>query len=618
MNVPCEVKAQKRNPDPNKLHLALATYTDHLHKSETQLKAAQSKRRHVLVAVIICLSLFLATVTLSLFYAVFPAGLSILAGLGTLYLYLQYGRIGERWKQAALQCEYFTDGIARMTGNWQGKGDTGLAFAREDHLYQIDLNVLGKGSLFELLCTTRSKAGAERLASYLLDSVDAKESRLRQEAVKELRDATVLRQKINMLGKHRLQDCDGHDYREWLDLPSITVPRLIPAFLLLSSLLSGVLAVGIFAKVFLWMHWLPLLGFLIVMQTGIAGLLLRQVRPQIQKLCLLTDAFTLLQQGLGLMQRQNFNSVKLQALLRRVSERNATLQIKRLERLVRAFEQREKPYFLYPSRLLAIGTQLVLAIDRWRAKYQGDFNGWLDAWAEFEALNAIAGYAFEQPDCIFPELVEGELIFNAKQLGHPLLAAGRCVGNDVMLDRQSSRFYLVSGSNMAGKSTFLRAIGLNAVLAFAGGPVRAASLRLAPFAVCASLAIGDSLMDGKSKFLCEVERIEKLIGRAQMGRPVLFLIDEILSGTNSSDRRVVAEIVVKALLAQGAVGALSTHDLALAEITRSTDGGVLVCMESSSPDDPLNFDYRIKPGISRQSSALAIARMMGLFQYCTQ
>jgi len=275
-------------------------------------------------------------------------------------------------------------------------------------------------------------------------------------------------------------------------------------------------------------------------------------------------------------------------------------------------DQREKPQFYLLSLLLAVGTQLILAMDSWRAACQNNFPGWVDAWAEFEALQAIASYAFEQPGCIFPELVECAPMFEAEQLGHPLIEASRCVCNDVAFNDQS-RFYLVTGSNMSGKSTFLRAIGLNTVIALAGGPVRASSARLSHLSICASLAITDSLLEGRSKFLAEVERLGAMIASNQSGKPILFLIDEIFSGTNSQDRKIAAESVIHTLLNGGAVGAISTHDLALTEMADDpAKAGVLVHMESNNPDDPLDFDYLVKPGVSMRSNAMAIVRMLGI------
>lgn len=196
--------------------------------------------------------------------------------------------------------------------------------------------------------------------------------------------------------------------------------------------------------------------------------------------------------------------------------------------------------------------------------------------------------------------------------GHPLLPERVCVRNDVRLN-EARRFYIVSGSNMAGKSTLLRAIGTNAVLASVGAPVRAFHARMGDFAVGASIAITDSLSAGKSKFMAEVERLREVLHLTNGLKPVLFVIDEILSGTNSRDRRVAAEAFVRALVDGSAIGALSTHDLALAEIAdRAGSGGINVHMESSDPADPFAFDYLLKSGVGTHSNAIAIARLAGV------
>jgi DNA mismatch repair ATPase MutS len=211
---------------------------------------------------------------------------------------------------------------------------------------------------------------------------------------------------------------------------------------------------------------------------------------------------------------------------------------------------------------------------------------------------------------VFPKF-HSEAAFAAQGLAHPLLLRESCVANDAGFDAQT-RFWIISGSNMAGKSTLLRSIGLNVVLALAGAPVRAESLSLAPFRICASISIADSLLEGKSRFMAEVERIRDTIAAASAG-PVLFLIDEIFSGTNSHDRRIAAESVVKALIASGAIGALSTHDLALTEIAPLPGlMGENVHMCSRSDEDALDFDYLVKPGVNRQSNALAIVKLAGV------
>jgi DNA mismatch repair ATPase MutS len=315
-----------------------------------------------------------------------------------------------------------------------------------------------------------------------------------------------------------------------------------------------------------------------------------------------------LRQGLLLMEETQFRSAKLRRLREQVC--NGSGSIRKLERLLDALDQRNKDWFYVPSRAFAAGTQLCMAIEQWRKEHAESLKLWLGAWAEFEALNALAAYSYENPDHTFPEFRSGAAHFDAREMGHPLLAHGSCIANDVDLSRKCP-FYVVSGSNMSGKSTLLRAVGLNAVLAFAGAPVRARALRLSGLTIVASAAVVDSLLSGKSKFLAEVDRLRLAIESAVPDRPVLFLVDEILSGTNSRDRRIAAEAVVRTLVERGAIGILSTHDLALTEIARGM-GGVNMHMGSRNEGDPMDFDYRLKPGVTTETNALSIARMAGV------
>jgi DNA mismatch repair ATPase MutS len=317
-----------------------------------------------------------------------------------------------------------------------------------------------------------------------------------------------------------------------------------------------------------------------------------------------------LRAGLQLLEDTEFQSAKLQGLA--AEARNGSSSVRGLERLLNVLHERQKEWFYLPSLVLMIGTQMCMAIGKWRGKHAESLKGWVRAWAEFEALNALATYAYENPGNVFPEVVTGKQVFEADGMGHPLLPPDSCVANNVALNG-NARFYAISGSNMSGKSTLLRAIGLNAVLACAGAPVRAKNLRLSLVSIFASISVADSLQGGKSKFLAEIDRLRGMIEAAQRGDPVLFLIDEMLSGTNSQDRRVASEAVIRTLVSRGAIGAVSTHDLALCEIAEM-EGlyGTNVHMGSPPGGGPLDFDYQLKPGVTRESNALAIARMAGV------
>jgi MutS domain V len=597
---------------PVQANTVLTDYKSRVQYLQILIAASRSRKKLALGTSLACAATFVVALIIALKGAGFLFAPMPILLIVAIWQFQTSSRYNAKLTGAARRSAFYERGIDRIEDNWRGKGSTGLEFAREHHLYQSDLDILGEGSLFELISTTRSEVGAERLASFLLDPPIVHEAQARQDAVKELRDAAGLREEVAVLGKYQFQNCREEHLREWLNRPVLRVPRMIPIFLPFSSTACMLLGLCGYAKMFPWLQIASVLAPLLIAQAGIGLALMRRVRIHIKTLLALVGDVVVLRQGIELVDRQEFHSAKLRDLIECLRQGNAAVTIRKLERRLIAIERKEDVVLYGFSLWLAAGTQLVLSIERWRARHQSDFEDWLDAWAEFEAVNALACYSWEHPDFVFPELLEGDATFEAKSLGHTLLSRDHCVGNEVALNG-STAFYIVSGSNMAGKSTFLRAVGLNAVLASAGAPVRASSARTAVFRICASIAINDSLQEGKSKFLAEVERLRESIRATKERGPVMFLIDEILSGTNSRDRRIAAEALIGALVVGGAVGALSTHDLALTEIAEKSDlRGINIHMGSDNPEEPLAFDYRVKPGISRQANALAIVRLMGI------
>lgn len=508
---------------------------------------------------------------------------------------------------------FYDRAVKRVKGDWPGTGFTGEAFHDAAHPYANDLNIFGEGSLFELLCIARSRAGQRTLAQFLLEPPGLDETLARQEAIRELRGRTDLREKAALLGPFEFSDSSWETLVEWLDSPALTFHggvRLMiftTSVLLASIVLGGLLAGGTLVS---WMSWCLWMAPFVVFH-ALAGLGMRdRVNAAAGLLGAVSVETQVVREGLGLLESQRFQCAKLREIVDSVP--NGRAAVRKLERMLYLLNERNREWAYLPSRVLMVGTQLCMAIENWRRQYGAALRLWLDAWAEFEALNALACHAHENPDHTFPELVGSEGFFEARCIGHPLLPNQSCVRNDVALNR-SSRFYVISGSNMSGKSTILRAIGLNAVLALAGAPVRAQALRISQLSVCASIAVVDSLLSGKSKFLAEIDRLRQAIELTSGERPVLFLVDEILSGTNSPDRRAAAEAVVRTLIDRGAIGTLSTHDLSLSEI--ADDGtlrGANVHMGSRGMGDPMDFDYLLKPGITRETNALAIARMAGV------
>jgi hypothetical protein len=513
---------------------------------------------------------------------------------------------------------FYERAVGRLEGDWPRSGITGEEFSDPEHVYTSDLHVFGEGSLFEMLCIARTSIGRRGLANYLLEPPVLEEALLRQKAVGELRGTVELRERVATLGEFESSESHQSTFEEWLNSPRLSFPRLLPlTAVVTSALLAGIVLAGLLA-IISWAHVVIWASPLLVFHAGVGLFYRTRVNRMADWLRPVSIETRVLREGIHLLEGEQFQSTKLRRITEQV--RNGSASIRNLERLLHALELRDRDPWVYgPSLVLLAGTQLCMAIERWRREHGESLRAWLQAWGEFEALNSLAGYAYENPEHVFPQLAEGEACFQAHELGHPLLPRASCVANDVELSKGSS-FYVVSGSNMSGKSTLLRAIGLNAVLAFAGAPVRARTLRLSELSVFASLSIVDSLLNGKSKFLAEVDRLRQAIESALRNNPVLFLVDEIFGGTNSRDRRIAAEAVVRVLVNRGAIGALSTHDLALTEIaTAAGMNGLNVHMGSrakgdptKAEGDPLDFDYRLKPGVTTETNALAIARMAGV------
>jgi hypothetical protein len=578
---------------------------------ELQIAAAQARSHSAIAAAALAVSIALLLM-LSL-YAVPPKAGFWWPGLSFPLIVASgrfYGRSRQsRYRTSRLE-QFYRRSVERIKGNWAGSGATGDEFSNPAHVYSGDLDVFGEGSLFELLCTVRTANGKRGLADFLLTVPPIEEILSRQEAVRELQGRTDLREQIALLGKFEFLESKWETFAEWLNTPPFSFSRRIRVAAFITSAMVAVIFLGGMSGLTPWsavaMWMIPLVGF-----HAAVGLFFRaRVNESTAWLRPVSAETQVLREGLRLLERTQFQSARL----RRIADlvRNSSRSVRKLERLLNTLNERNKEWFYAPSLFLLVGTQLCMAIENWRIENGAALRSWLDAWAEFEALSALANYAYENPDNTFPVFSTDDTTFEASSLGHPLLSLECCVPNDVRLNGDC-RFLVVSGSNMSGKSTLLRGIGLNAVLAFAGAPVRAHALRLSRLSICASLSVVDSLLNGRSKFLAEMDRLRRTLEAAMESTPVLFLIDEILSGTNSNDRRIASEAVVRALIDRGAIGGLSTHDLALSEIADLEElRGTNVHTGSGDGGGPLDFDYLLKPGVSSDTNALAIARMAGV------
>jgi DNA mismatch repair ATPase MutS len=317
---------------------------------------------------------------------------------------------------------------------------------------------------------------------------------------------------------------------------------------------------------------------------------------------------------LARFERESFASTELVSVRRRLSASGqlASRRIAGLRRLIDLLNSRQNQIFAPVAAITLWGAQVAFAIERWRRVSGPHLADWIEGVGELEALCSLAGYAYERPSDPFAEIVEDGALFEAEALSHPLIPPSRAVPNSVALGG-TRQMLLVSGSNMSGKSTLLRTVGVNAVLALAGAPVRAACLRLSPLAVGATLRVQDSLAAGQSRFYAEITRVRTVVALTGESLPVLFLLDELLSGTNSHDRQQGAEAIVRGLLDRGAIGLVTTHDLALSGIAeRLAPRAENVHFADEFDGGTLRFDYRMRPGVVKTSNAIQLMRAVGL------
>jgi MutS domain V len=513
-------------------------------------------------------------------------------------------RVSRDRSRAATAAAFYEWRLACLDGRWAGSGASGTCYLDDGHPYALDLDLFGAGGLFELLNTAATRSGEDTLAAWLLTPGPAERVRDRQAAVAELRSRLDLREDLAILRGEGAAGASLTALTQWGRKGSTGIP---PWARPLALFLSGATLMAL-AGFCLFSNWPTLVVGLLVVG-GLLALSLRpRIRPLINTVRHLDEKLYAFAAVFGRLERESFTTsylVQLRADLD-LGGKPASRALTQLARLVRRLNTA-------PLYFAVLGTtRVALAIDAWRGRFGQTLARSLNALAELDALNALAGYAFENPQDPFPEVTARAPCLDGVGLGHPLLPRDGCVRNDVRLGGDLS-VLVVSGSNMSGKSTLLRTVGVNAVLALAGAPVRAVHLRLSPLAIGATLRVQDSLQAGRSRFQAEVRRIRKLLEMAQGKTQLLFLLDELFQGTNSHDRRIGAEALVRQLVASGAIGMVTTHDLALTEFAdHPASRGANVHFVDQFEDGVMTFDYRLRPGVVPKSNALALLRAVGI------
>ena len=522
-----------------------------------------------------------------------------------------HDRVLPALRTAARAVDWHELALARLEDRWVGRGPAGERFRDPEHPYALDLDIFGKGSLFQLLTTAQTAAGEETLARWLQGGADAATVRQRQAAVHDLAARPLFREDLYTAGADVRDAIDSVQLVAWATAPAqLRTGMLRPA----AAVLAAAVVAGTAAAAAGLVSWAAPLGLAVF--NALAGMLFgRAVARVLHGASVPSRELDVFAALAARVQREPFAAESLKQLAAGLAPGadDPVRAARRLSRPVQMHEWQHNLIFAPVAAVLLWGPQCAAAVEAWRARHGRTVKGWLRCAGEIEALNSLAAYRFGRPDDPFPELAERDTpVYEGEGLAHPLLPRATAVANDVLLAAEP-QLLVVSGSNMSGKTTLLRTVGVNAVLALAGSVVCARRLRLTPLAIGGTLRVQDSLLDGRSRFYAEIVRLRRLVDMARGPAPLLFLLDELFHGTNSRDRLEGAHGVLRFFIGLRAVGLVTTHDLALAGLAdRLAPAAVNVHFEDQFTGGEMTFDYRLRPGRATGANALALMAAVGL------
>ncbi len=527
-----------------------------------------------------------------------------------LFLVSRYSELISGKKYVSELIKINEEELLRLEWNYSSF-DQGEEFIDSNHPCSGDLDIYGEGSLFQYINATSTSTGRKKLAGILSSPSQADTIRLNQAAIGELKDKTEWRQSFQARGRLIPEiESELNDLKKWLETPvSISFN---PFMLAVLYGLPAITIVTIVLSIFLIRYNIPV--FMVLLQLGIVAGYLVKINKEYanisRKNLLLSKYNNLLEKT----ENENFISPKLidlqSSLLNPVP---VSTKMKKLTRLTGQFDWRLN--MLMGSVLNAIlmwDLQCIRRLNHWKKEHGGEVSGWFGILAEFDALNSLGGFAFNNPGYAFPVLSKSERLISARETGHPLIPSEERIGNDLEIDNWG-QLILVTGSNMSGKSTFLRTIGINLVLAMTGAPVCAARFEFQPVEIYSSMRIGDSLRNRESTFYAELKRLKSIIDHYKSDRKVLILLDEILKGTNSKDKHFGSEMLIRQLIEYNAAGIIATHDLELSKLENEFPNNLLnYSFEVQIECGKFTFNYKLKRGVCKTLNATELMKQMGI------
>ena len=541
--------------------------------------------------------------------AVFSTSLLFLISFVALIVW--HNKIKFRRRHAQFLFQINEDEVKRNQGDLSSF-EQGNEFISIHHPYSTDLDVFGQNSLFQLLNRTTTITGKTKLASWLLTPASQQEISLRQDAVLELKNDIEFCQNFQAAGLH-YQDkkADFASLKNWLDQPAVVLKNKA---LLIGSYLMPLISMMLLAG-FIWYN--ITFGYLLVALL-LNGLMLRKVFSYALKLTEQTSrgvsTLASISHLIKEVEKVKFQSAHIKSIQVNLSSNEvpASRIILRLVKILDFFNARANMFYAMFNFIFLFDLHLIRWAEKWRYNYGKDVAIWFDGISEFEVLASLAAFSYANEDFSTPTIVPDDYCFAAEELAHPLIKPNERIKNNFKVENKG-QIVIITGSNMSGKSTFLRTIGINMVLAYAGAPVCASKLHLSIFQIFTGMRTQDDLKEHISSFYAELKRIEQLLHLYESSAlPVLFMLDEILKGTNSQDRHKGATALVKQLHNTNSIGFVSTHDLELGEMATKLDYCQNYSFNSRIVEDKIEFDYKISDGICRSFNASALMKNIGI------
>jgi hypothetical protein len=591
--------------------------TKYLEEAERIKGLVEKKSRSLLILSFLRLAVFIAGIILTWigFTRGPAAGISILIVSTVLFLFLLRRFAGYSVEKTFLENfrKVNLNEASALAGDFSSF-DKGEKYMDREHSFSFDIDLFGEGSLFQFLNRTVTGYGRDILADWLKDPYElAQVLHERQEVIKELSGKLTWRQRFLAAGMNKpLERADVENFSDWLreersvrsDFKHLMLIYVLPSLAMISLLgaLAGILSYTLFTYVCLFN--------LFIVASG-----LKTTNSLHRSVTGMHNYLTSLRQLISIFENESFSSEILAEIGKNIAggKVSAAVALNRMEKVLQAFDSRLNllaGFFL--NGLFLWDYQCIRRLNDWKEEYRDSFPEWLAMTGKIDAFVSLANFAYNNAEFCYPEKARDGRVISFRHGGHPLIGGYQRICNDFEI-RKSGQVCIVTGANMAGKSTFLRTVAVNYILAMTGAPVCAASMVFSPVKLFTSMRTTDSLSGNESYFYAELKRLRQLKSRLETREPVFFILDEILKGTNSADKSLGSHMFLKKLTILGGTGMIATHDISLGDLEKEFPGTIFnMCFEVEIEGESISFDYILRNGITRKMNAAILMKQMGI------